>query len=88
MSATFCPVGPGCYEVHFRGRFFKLIPFKYTATLRVVGYEGERVLLEGSHRLGPLMGTFHYRAWADAHHFVATYSSKRDHGQFIMSRVK
>lgn len=86
MSATFCQLDAKRYQVHFRGRFFKLIPFQYTAVLNVVGYEGDRVLLSGSHRLGPIMGTFHYSAWANATQFVATYRSKNDSGQFVLSR--
>jgi hypothetical protein len=86
MTASFCKVGDECYEATFRGRFFKLIPFQYTAILRVVGYEGDRVLLAGSHRLGPVMGTFYYTAWASDTQFVATYRSKNDHGQFVLSR--
>ena len=86
MSATFCQLDANRYQVHFRGRFFKLIPFQYTAVLNVVGYEGDRVLLSGSHRLGPIMGTFHYSAWASATQFVATYRSKNDSGQFVLSR--
>ncbi len=55
-------------------------------TLEVVGYEGDRVLLAGSHKLGPIMGTFNYSAYATATEFVANYSSKQDRGQFRMSR--
>lgn len=29
---------------------------------------------------------FHYSAWADATQLVATYRSKNDHGQFVLSR--
>ncbi len=86
MQATFCQVCPTQYQVTFRGRFFKFIPFRYTVTLDVVGYEHDRVLLAGNHKLGPIMGTFSYSAYATATEFVANYHSKQDNGQFRMSR--
>ncbi len=86
MNAQFCPIDPLTYRVDFSGRFFGLIPFRYTATLHVTGYDGDRVLLAGSHYLGRLFGTFHFTGWADECHFVANYFSKQDRGQFVMTR--
>ncbi len=87
MNATFCRINDTQYQVHFRGRFFKLIPFRYTAVLTVTSVEPGRVTLGGSHRLGPVLGTFSYNAWATDGQFVAGYASEKDHGQFVMSRV-
>ncbi len=87
LQASFCQLAPDRYEVTFRGRFFKFIPFRYSLQLCVVGYEADRVLLSGSHKLGPIMGTFSYSAYATASEFVATYRSKQDYGQFRMSRA-
>lgn len=87
MNAQFCKRCDGHYDVTFKGRFFKLIPFHYSTTLNVTGYGPDgKVYLSGSHFLGPLMGTFCYNAWADNCHFVASYSARRDNGQFVMSR--
>lgn len=87
MNATFCRLNATQYEVRFNGRFFKLIPFKYTAVLNVTAVEPGRVYLTGSHRLGPVLGTFSYNAWATDSQFVAGYASEKDQGQFIMNRV-
>jgi hypothetical protein len=86
MSARFCPIDASHYQVHFTGRFFRLIPFNYTAVLTVTGTENGRVLLSGSHHLGPLLGTFSYNAWATDTQFVAGYCSHKDQGQFVMNR--
>lgn len=87
MNARFCRRCDGHYDVTFNGRFWKLIPFHYKATLMVTGYgEDGKVLLSGSHYLGPVLGTFSYNAWADHCQFVAGYCARRDNGQFVMSR--
>ena len=86
MNASFCQIDGSHYQVQFNGRFFKLIPFNYTAVLTVTGYDNGRVLLSGSHRLGPILGTFSYNAWATDTQFVAAYCSSKDQGQFTMTR--
>src|ERR1700675_3687993 len=58
LSARFCKTDDGHYEVVFRGRFFKVVPFRYATALTVTGYEGDRVLLSASKRLGPVLGSF------------------------------
>jgi hypothetical protein len=47
----------------------------------------EAVLLEGSARLGAIMGTFHYQATATDTDFVAWYRSRNDHGKFTLQRT-
>uniref|UniRef100_A0A7C4QT04 Uncharacterized protein n=1 Tax=Schlesneria paludicola TaxID=360056 RepID=A0A7C4QT04_9PLAN len=88
MTATFCRLDDHHYRVHFRGRYFRLLPFSYTAVLTVTGHEGDRVLLSGSHRLGPIMGTFSYNASATDAQFVAGYCSRNDQGQFVLNRCR
>ena len=86
LRATFTPCGDGRYTVDFAGRFFKILPFRYSVTLRVVEDRGECVVLAGSSWLGRMFGTFSYRAEADACSFEACYTSKKDAGVFRLSR--
>ena len=88
LHATFCKIDDCHYRVRFHGRFFVVIPFRYAVTLTVTGQEGDKVLLAGDSRLGPLLGTFTYSAEATACEFVATYCSRGDHGRFVLSRMK
>lgn len=86
LRATFTPCGEGRYSVDFAGRFFKILPFRYSVTLRVVEDRGDSVVLAGSSWLGRMFGTFSYRADADACSFEACYTSKKDAGVFRLSR--
>jgi hypothetical protein len=86
MRANFCRLCDGNYQVTFVGRFLKLIPFRYTTTLTVTAQQDGKVLLAGSHTLGPIMGTFSYNAWATDRQFVSGYSSSKDQGQFSLAR--
>ena len=69
-----------------RGRFFRILPFRYNVVLRVVDVHGDTVTLAGSSYLGRLFGTFHYRATADGCSFHATYTSCKDRGEFCLQR--
>lgn len=86
VSAHFCRLDEQHYQVRFRGKFFRFLPFDYTVVLTVTGQEGDRVLLSGSHHLGLLWGTFSYQAWANGTQFVASYCSQKDRGQFVLNR--
>lgn len=86
MKASFCRLCDGNYEVTFAGRFCKLIPFRYKTTLTVTGHSDGVVYLQGSQNLGPLFGTFSYNAWANDCQFASGYGSKKDQGQFSLSR--
>lgn len=88
VSAHFCRLDDQHYQVHFRGKFFRFLPFDYTVVLTVTGQEGDRVLLSGSHHLGLLWGTFSYQAWANETQFVAGYGSHKDRGQFVLNRCR
>ena len=85
LRGTFTRTDATHYRAVFRGRFFKVIPFRYAQTLSVTGYEDGAVRLSGSRRL-PGFGTFEYTATATATDFVATFRSRNDRGVFILSR--
>ena len=85
MKAVFRPVGTDSYEVTFSGRFFKVIPFRYKATLMVTGKDGDKLILTGSQKLLGF-GTFEYSALADNGSFMANYTSKKDNGRFELYR--
>lgn len=86
MRATFCRRCDGHYDVTFAGRFCLLIPFRYTTTLHVTGHKDGVVYLQGSQHLGPIFGTFSYNAWSNGCQFASGYCSKKDQGQFVLSR--
>ena len=85
LNATFTRCNEQQYEVTFSGRFFKIMPFRYSVTLDVTE-DCDVVKLSGSSYLGRLMGTFNYRAQATECHFSSSYSSCKDHGWFELSR--
>lgn len=87
LRATFRPCGEGRWAVDFSGRFFKIFPFRYSVTLRVIEDGEEGVTLAGSSWLGRMFGTFCYRAEADACRFEAHYTSKKDTGVFRLKRA-
>jgi hypothetical protein len=79
-----------CDDTHYRavftGRFYKVIPFRFSVVLNVAGQGGERVVLAGESKLGLLFGTFHYQAEATDHDFMANFTSRRYQGRFVLSR--
>jgi hypothetical protein len=85
LTATFERAGPGGYDVTFRGRFFRIIPFRYRVRLEVVGTQGDRVFLAGSSKL-PIFGTYTSDAVATACDFRANFSAAKDHGTFTLRR--
>ncbi len=87
LKATFVKQDETHYCVHFKGRFFKLLPFKYSVVLEVVEDTGDHVTLSGSHYLGRMFGTFTYTATATACEFNADYSSCKDSGVFKLKKV-
>ncbi len=86
LSAQFCKVDACHYEVRFKGRFFKVFPFRYSVTLQIVEETPDHVVLSGSQSLGRLFGTFTYSATVTDKCFLATYTSCKDDGQFRMER--
>lgn len=87
LQATFCQLDTGDYRVDFRGRFAKIVPFRYSVVLHVVAeHDDGRVELEGSTYLGRLVGTFWYSATATDCVFEATYRSCKDAGTFSLRK--
>jgi hypothetical protein len=85
LWAEFVACGGNQYEVHFRGRFFKVMPFQYSVTMAAEERDGV-VYLSGSKYLGRMVGTFSFSAAATDTCFNANYSSCKDSGQFKLSR--
>jgi hypothetical protein len=85
LWAEFVPCGGNQYDVHFRGRFMKIMPFKYSVTMVAEQRDGV-VYLSGSQYLGRMFGTFTFNAAATETCFNANYNSCKDHGQFKLSR--
>jgi len=88
LRADFTRCSTSQYRVDFAGRFFKILPFRYSVTLDVVEECDDRVVLAGSSFLGRLFGTFTYQATADGCRFSAEYRSKRDAGMFRLIRAQ
>lgn len=86
LSATFRRINDHQVRANFRGTFAKVIPFRYPARLNIVHEEPGLVILNGSKRLGPIMGEFRYEAIITPRHFSSTYRSKRDWGNWTLSR--
>jgi hypothetical protein len=86
LRATFCQTDEDHYKVRFSGRFWKVIPFRYSVTLDVVKRDGDKIFLSGSQKL-LFFGTFCYEAEADSCTFTATYTANRDHGVFSLTRT-
>ncbi|MFO0945164.1 MAG: hypothetical protein U1D30_04340 [Planctomycetota bacterium] len=86
LKASFCKLDDATYEVTFKGRFFIVLPFKYSVTLNVVSDDGQTVTLAGESYLGRRYGTFTYNATATDTEFVANYTSCKDEGKFILCR--
>ena len=85
LKANFTKCGDTQYHVTFSGRFFKIMPFRYSVTLNVIE-DGDTVKLSGSSYLGRLMGTFTYSATATACSFQSGYSSCKDYGSFNLTK--
>ncbi|MEE2826101.1 MAG: hypothetical protein VYE64_05695 [Planctomycetota bacterium] len=86
LRATFCRISETQVQARFNGTFCKIFPFRYNAVLQIVHEEEGLIQLKGSRKLGPLMGTFRYEATITGNDFRATYRSKRDCGQWNMTR--
>lgn len=85
LNAEFVRLDANRYEVFFNGRFFKLLPFKYSVVMTAIEQDGT-VQLSGSQYLGRMFGTFTFVAGANDTQFTANYSSCKDSGCFQLSR--
>lgn len=86
LRADFCKLSATSYQVNFRGRFFKVFPFKYSVVLNVISDDGQTVRLQGSSYLGRMFGTFYYNATVTNGCFNASYTSCKDNGWFRMTK--
>ena len=86
LRARICKVDDTHYCAHFSGNFWEIFPFRYSVTLTVT-HEGDTLKLEGSKNLGPLVGTFCFEGTVTGDEFKATYTARRDRGEFNMTRV-
>jgi hypothetical protein len=85
LRCTLTKLDETSYQANFSGRFFKIIPFRYSVTL-YVEQDGDFVTLSGQNYLGRRFGTFYYTAEADETSFTADYRSSKDCGQFVLTR--
>ena len=85
LRCTLTLLDDGSYRANFSGRFFKVVPFRYSMDLSVI-QDGDTVILAGQHRLGRRLGDFQYQAEATSQDFVANYSSCKDSGRFVLTR--
>jgi hypothetical protein len=85
LQAEFVRLNDTDYEVFFRGKFFAILPFRYSVVLTASEQDGE-ITMSGSKYLGRMFGTFTFSAAVTDTHFNANYSSCKDHGCFEMSR--
>lgn len=85
LRASVRPQDDATYRVTFSGRFAKIIPFRYNATMQVVGWGDDVVILATERRLG-WRGTFRSTAVVSPTHFQATFTSPRDFGRFVLTR--
>jgi hypothetical protein len=85
LRCTFTKIDETSYRANFSGRFFKIIPFRYSVVLDAVDH-GDVVHLSGSQAIGRRYGTFYYSATATCSEFNATFTSCKDSGQFVLTR--
>ena len=85
LNAEFVRLDENRYEVFFNGRFFKLLPFKYSVVMTATESDGV-IYLSGSQYLGRMFGTFTFSAAASDSQFNANYSSCKDNGRFCLTR--
>lgn len=83
LNARIRPSGPGRYTAWFYGRFAKIIPFAYRASLSRV--PGTAETYRSSKRL-PLLGRYETTARISQDRLHADFVSNEDRGEFIMSR--
>ncbi len=85
LQAEFVRLNDSEYEVFFKGKFFAILPFRYSVVMSASEQDGV-VTMSGSKHLGRMFGTFQFSAAVTDTHFNANYSSCKDHGCFEMVR--
>lgn len=87
LRAHISPGVNGQYDARFSGRFAKVIPFFYRVKLTAIDSGPSSQTLVANKRLGPLLGSFHMTATISVGQFNASYQSRRDRGQFQLTRL-
>ncbi len=87
MQATFVQQCGDELQVKFRGRFAKVIPFRYRARLKIVYQEPGLTIVGGSKKIGPFSGGYTYSGQISDGCFTGSYSSRRYQGGWAISRV-
>jgi len=86
MTAYITKIDDEHYAAHFRGRFWKIVPFRYSVVLTGKP-EGDRVKLTGQSQLGRLVGgTYYYDGYVEGDQFKVGYTSCKHYGTFCMTR--
>jgi hypothetical protein len=86
LKATIVKCDDTHYKATFSGRYFGVMPFRFSAVLVATGVEGDAVILSGSSSLGLLFGTFTYSARVTETCFIADFCSSKYQGRFVMNR--
>ena len=86
LRGRFTALNDSQYQVVFRGRFFLVLPFRYTVVLDAEEQEDGSIRLRGSTFVSRRYGTFEYDATVRDGHFESTYTSSKFQGTFSMDR--
>lgn len=86
LNARVERTSPDTVTVHFRGRFAKIVPFRYTSQLQVISESADRTELAGSQKL-PFFGNFSTRATIEGDQLNASFQSARDSGEFHLRKT-
>ena len=86
MRGRFVQINPNQVRATFTGTFAKIIPFRYATRLNIAHQDANTIVLSGSKRLGPIMGSFQYQAVITPNEVISTYRSRRDFGRWHLRR--
>ena len=87
MRVTLTQRCDGRYDARFTGRFAKIIPFTYKATMTPVSSDGYSTTMVSTKRL-PIFGNYTMTARVTPGRVDAMYRAKSDHGTFNMTRSR
>ena len=86
LRGRFTALNDSQYRVIFRGRFFGVLPFRYSVVLDADEQEDGSIRLHGSTFVSRRYGTFEYDATVRDGHFESTYTSSKFQGTFSMDQ--
>ena len=87
LTARFQQINACQVQATFGGTFAKVFPFRYRTTLQIAHQEPGLTILQGSKRVGPFSGEFHYRAEIRDGQFQGTFHSCRNQGTWNMTQI-